>query len=86
MQSGTRVGAAVVVAVGLLLFACAFLWMRYSDRLQILGLALMQKVSGRRLIEIDWFFGLVRWFGTIFLAITGVLCVISGSVGLITGR
>jgi hypothetical protein len=75
-----------VVAVGLLLFAWAFLWMRYSDRLQILGLALMQKVSGRPLIENDWFFGLVRWFGTIFLAVMGVLCVISGSVGLITGR
>lgn len=86
MQSSTRIGGAIVVATGLLLFAWAFLWMKYSDRLQILGQASIRRVTGGPIIENDWYFAPVRWFGTIFIALMGLLCEIFGLVGLITGR
>lgn len=86
MQSGTRIGGTIVAVIGLLLFAWAFLWMRYSDRLQIRGQALIRRVIGRPVGEDDWSLGLARWFGTIFLSAMGLLCVIFGLAGLITGR
>ena len=75
-----------MVVVGLLLFAWAFLWMKYSDRVQILGLASIRRITGRPVVENEWFFGVVRWFGTIFIALMGLLCVIFGLAGLISGR
>jgi hypothetical protein len=88
MQSSARIGGAIVVAIGLLLFAWAFLWMKYSVRMQIRGQAIIRRIIGRPVVEDEWyfgFFGAVRWFGTMFIALMGLLCVTFGLVGLISG-
>ena len=88
MQSSARIGGAMVVAIGLLLFAWAFLWMKYSVRMQIRGQAIIRRIIGRPVVEDEWyfgFFGAVRWFGTMFIALMGLLCVTFGLVGLISG-
>jgi hypothetical protein len=86
MQSGTRTAGAIVVTVGLLLFVCAFLWMKYSDGFQARGRALIHRISGAPIIENNWYFGPVRWFGTVFLGVMSLPCVIFGLMGLMTGR
>jgi hypothetical protein len=57
MQSSARIGGAIVVAIGLLLFAWAFLWMKYSVRMQIRGQAIIRRIIGRPVVEDEWYFG-----------------------------
>lgn len=87
MQSSVRTGGAIVAATGLLLFAGAFLWMKYSVSLQMRAKKMIRRVVDLPGIGNESFFiGLTRWFGAIFFGLMGLLCLIFGLVGLITGR
>jgi hypothetical protein len=86
MESSTRIGGAVVVLTGLFLWAAAFLWMKYSVKLQIRGQTTIRRIVRLPFIDNEFFSEPTRWFGTIFIALMGLLCVIFGLVGLITGR
>jgi hypothetical protein len=87
MQSSARTGGTIVAATGLLLFVCAFLWLKYSVSLQVRGQKMIRRVVDLPVVENESFFlRLTRWFGTIFIGLMGLLCLISGLVGLITGR
>ena len=76
-----------MAATGLLLFVCAFLWLKYSVSLQVRGQGMIRRVVDLPVVENESFFlRLTRWFGTIFIGLMGLFCLISGLVGLITGR
>ena len=48
---------------------------------------MIRRVVDLPVVENESFFlRLTRWFGTIFIGLMGLLCLISGLVGLITGR
>jgi hypothetical protein len=53
--------------------------------MQIRGQASIRRIIRRPVVENEWYFGAVRWFGTIFIALMGLLCVIFGLAGLISG-
>ena len=76
-----------MAVTGLLLFVAAFLWLKYSVSLQIRTRKIIRRVVDLPVFENDGFFlGLTRWFGAIFIGLMGLLCLIFGLVGLITGR
>jgi len=85
-QSSVRTSGTIVAAIGLLFFAVAFLWMKYSLSLQIRAAKIIRRVVDLPVVEKEnVFFGLTRWFGVIFFG-DGVLCLIFGLAGLVTGR
>jgi hypothetical protein len=86
VQPSARTGG-TIVAIGLLLFVAAFLWLKYSVSLQVRGQKMIRRVVDLPVVENESFFlGLTRWFGAIFIGLMGLLCLIFGLVGLTTGR
>jgi hypothetical protein len=86
LQSSHRAGGAIVAIIGVALLAAAFLWYRYVFRLQAGSERVFRKAIKLPEVDYDSFFPkLTRWLGTIFLAILGLVCLISGLAAVVGG-
>jgi hypothetical protein len=85
IHSSPRVGGVIVVSIGLISIAAAFLWMKYSPRLYTRTRAVIRRTE-LPIFESELLVALNRWFGIVFFGLIGLACVIFGLVALIAGK
>jgi len=72
---GPQAGVAVAFAVAIMMFCLAFLWYRYSERLTHLGNRYMGRLI-RREPNGGWALKFNKYYGTIFLVLAGIYCIV----------